>query len=216
LPSPPSTLDALASPLLLFRGAAFHLSAFPSSWVPSSSSAAEWGEWTDSPGDLEARSSASPPSVARPEIDLDPARPQKRSYLKFPPAHSGLRLPRCNFQVSHPRPSPPPPPSPPNNPSKPNKPGRPSKSSAKSTAPPSTLVQVGLDEPQEVAQAQLMAAAINRSVKLGYDNPLSRRGDDDAGEEERAIVSVLSGSGEVEERGAVGAREWLRETMDWR
>lgn len=137
-------------------------------------------------------------------VVVDRTGERRRSYRKFPPKNEELKIPRCNFQVSHPIPSPLPP-------SKPSKPGRPSKASK--SAPPA---QEGPDEPQEVSQAQLMASAINRSVKLGYDNPLSRRGDDDAGEVERAVVSELEGAGEVEERGAVGAREWLREVMDWR
>jgi hypothetical protein len=128
-------------------------------------------------------------------MDLDPTRPQKRSYLKFPPANSGLRLPMCNFQISHPASQPPP-----------SKPKKGSKS-----AP-----LVPADEPLEVVQAELMAAAVNRSVRMGYDTPLSRRGDEGGDGGDRAVVSELEGEGDVEERGAVGAREWLRETMDWR
>lgn len=132
-----------------------------------------------------------PDSDSETPIDLDPTRPQKRSYLKFPPAHSGLRLPLCNFQLSHPITSPPP-----------------SKSKSKPTTPPPPA------EPLEVSQAHLMASAVNRAVRMGYDTTLSRRSDEGE-EEERAVITSLPGSGEVEERGAVGARKWLRETMGW-
>ncbi|ELR03009.1 hypothetical protein GMDG_05864 [Pseudogymnoascus destructans 20631-21] len=217
--SPPSTLDPLASPLLLFRGSAFHTTAFPRSWSPSltlpgvidvdsdsdfQDSMSELDsdyDFSDSPTSPNSPTSALPPSSPHPDpdtpIDLNPTRPQKRSYLKFPPAHSGLRLPMCNFQISHPLPSPPP--------SKSSK-----SASSKSAAVPHP------DEPLEVVQAELMAAAVNRSVRMGYDTPLSRRGDEGGGGDKRAVVRELEGEGEVEERGAVGAREWLRDTMDWR
>lgn len=143
--------------------------------------------------------SPSQPSESRADndtpIDIDPTRAQKRSYLKFPPANSGLRLPMCNFQISHPA-----------TPLPPSKP----KKGSKSAPPPHA------DEPLEVVQAELMAAAVNRSVRMGYDTPLSRRGDEEGDGDERAVVSELEGEANVEEKGAVGAREWLRETMDWR
>ncbi|KFZ03644.1 hypothetical protein V501_09335 [Pseudogymnoascus sp. VKM F-4519 (FW-2642)] len=215
--SPPSTLDPLASPLLLFRGSAFHSSAFPGSWAPgptilpglfdmdSDSGFSDSMSEVDSDFDF-SESMSSPSLMTSPSqpaesqagndapVDIDPTRPQKRSYLKFPPANSGLRLPMCNFQISHPA-SPPP--------SKPKK--------GTKSAP-----LVSGNEPIEVAQAELMAAAVNRSVRMGYDTPLSRRGDEEGDGDERAVVRELVGEGDVEEQGAVGAREWLRETMDWR
>ncbi|OBT66954.1 hypothetical protein VE03_04270 [Pseudogymnoascus sp. 23342-1-I1] len=207
-PNPPSTLDPLASPLLLFRGSAFHSSAFPGSWEPHPSppppalSAPDWEGWTDSPSELDLPTAAEtirdepgPDADDRGVPDFDPTYPQKRSYLKFPPAHWGLRLPACNFQVSHPLPPPP------------------SKASKSKSAPPPPA---HADAPLEATQAQLMASAINRSVRMGYDTPLSRRGNEEEGEDERAVVSELGGEGNTEERGAVGAREWLRDTMDWR
>ncbi|KFY79721.1 hypothetical protein V499_01326 [Pseudogymnoascus sp. VKM F-103] len=214
--SPPSTLDPLASPLLLFRGSAFHSSAFPGSWAPnpmilpglfdmdSDSGFSDSMSEVDSDFDF-SESMSSPSLMTSPSqpaesqrdndapVDIDPTRPQKRSYLKFPPANSRLRLPMCNFQISHPA-------SPPSKPKKGTK-----------SAP-----LVSGDEPIEVAQAELMAAAVNRSVRMGYDTPLSRRGDEEGDGDERAVVRELEGEGDVEERGAVGAREWLRETMDWR
>ncbi|OBT72578.1 hypothetical protein VF21_08145 [Pseudogymnoascus sp. 05NY08] len=216
--SPPSTLDPLASPLLLFRGSAFHSTAFPGSWAPGptilpglfdmdsdsgfSDSMSEVDsdfDFSESMSSPSLMTSPSQPSESRADndspVDDDPTRPQKRSYLKFPPANSGLRLPMCNFQISHPATQPPP--------SKPKKGSKP--------AP-----LVAADEPLEVAQAELMAAAVNRSVRMGYDTPLSRRGDEGGDGDEMAVVRELEGEGDVEERGAVGAREWLRETMDWR
>ncbi|OBT86932.1 hypothetical protein VE02_04373 [Pseudogymnoascus sp. 03VT05] len=217
--SPPSTLDPLASPLLLFRGTAFHSTAFPGSWAPGptilpglfdmdsdsgfSDSMSEVDsdfDFSESMSSPSLMTSPSQPSESRADndapIDLNPTRSQKRSYLKFTPANSGLRLPICNFQISHPA-KPPPPPS---------KPKKGSKS----------VPHVPVDEPLEVAQAQLMASGINRSVRMGYDTPLSRWGDEEGDGDERAIVSELEGGGDVEERGAVGAREWLKEAMDWR
>lgn len=146
-------------------------------------------------------SAADAAAVAEAGFDpsFDPTYPQKRSYLKFPPAHSGLRLPACNFQISHP-PLPP-------QPAKASKASNASRSAA-------TGLESAADAPLEVVQAQLMASAINRSVRMGYDSPARRGGEE--GEEERAVVSELRGEGDVEERGAVGAREWLRERMDWR
>ncbi|KFY14430.1 hypothetical protein V492_02624 [Pseudogymnoascus sp. VKM F-4246] len=124
--------------------------------------------------------------------------------LKFPPANSGLRLPHCNFQISHPSPSPP-------STSKASK-SKPSKSSPK-------VLESDTHVPLETTQAHLMASAINRSVRMGYDTPLSRRVHDvdDGAEDGRAVVTELTAEaeGDIEERGAVGARDWLRETMDW-
>ncbi|OBT52649.1 hypothetical protein VE04_07606 [Pseudogymnoascus sp. 24MN13] len=216
--SPPSTLDPLASPLLLFRGSAFHSSAFPGSWAPNptilpglfdmdsdsgfSDSMSEVDsdfDFSESMSSPSLMTSPSQPAESKRDNDApvgdDPTRPQKRSYLKFPPANSGLRLPMCNFQISHPPSQPPP--------SK-------SKKGSKSTP------LVAADEPLEVAQAKLMAAAVNRSVRMGYDTPLSRHGNKEGEGDERAVVKELEGGVDVEERGAVGAREWLRETMDWR
>ncbi|KFY48717.1 hypothetical protein V496_10238, partial [Pseudogymnoascus sp. VKM F-4515 (FW-2607)] len=223
-PNPPSTLDPLASPLLLFRGSSFHPPAFAGSWDPSPKPRGVFEMDSDSDLDVthaiseldvtasetrraeETARDEPPPSapnaaaVAEADFDpsFDPTYPQKRSYLKFPPAHSGLRLPACNFQISHPLPP------------QPQKASRASKASRSAA----TGLESAPDAPLEVVQAQLMASAINRSVRMGYDSPARRGGEE--GEEERAVVSELAGEGDVEERGAVGAREWLRETMDWR
>ncbi|KFY47388.1 hypothetical protein V495_01977, partial [Pseudogymnoascus sp. VKM F-4514 (FW-929)] len=223
--NPASTLDPLASPLLLFRGSAFHTSAFPGSWVPSPSpplspdfSRGDDVDWVLDPYGPDPRDVAAPASlplseerrgdeeeevVVRVDANEDPTRAQKRSYLKFPPANSGLRLPMCNFQISHPLP-----------PSSPK--STKSKSKSKSATPPTaTTEEAEAPAPLETTQAQLMASSINRSVRMGYDWEYGRRDNDGEGEE-RAVVSVLDGEGEIEEKGAVGAGEWLREGMDWR
>lgn len=148
------------------------------------------------------------------ESPATPPTPKNRSYLKYPPRASGLRLPRALFQITT-TPSTPPP----QRTSGKTKPKPSSKSRKLSTG-------VGGSARDDLAglytqQARELAAGIRRGVEKGFEAHACGRererheeGEGDA-EERVGVGMVEGGGGDGEERGAVGVRTWLAEVEGW-